>query len=89
MMLNKHILLPVIMVMGTFLIDVAASVDGSMVVSIKSGGASSSPSLMIDKGNSVVRLPTNNGFHQQRKETRTPSLPKPCSGKSDAWVGRP
>lgn len=88
-MLNKHIFLPVMMVMGTFLIEVAASVDGSMVVSIKSGGASSSPSLMVGKGNSVVTLPRNNGFHQQRKETRTPGLPQnhATARAMHGWVG--
>lgn len=45
---NNHVLLPVMMVIGTFLVDGVASIDRSVVASIKSGGDSSSPLLMAD-----------------------------------------
>jgi len=48
MMADKHALLPVMIVIGTFLVDGAASIDRSVVASIKSGGESSSPLLMAD-----------------------------------------
>lgn len=50
MMRNDHVFLPVMMVIGTFLVDGAAAIDRSLVASIRSGGDSSSLSLMADQG---------------------------------------
>ena len=46
---DKHISLPVMIVIGTFFVNGVAVIGRSLVASMRSGGDSSSISLMADK----------------------------------------
>lgn len=97
MMRNDHVFLPVMMVIGTFLVDGAAPIDRSLVASIRSGGDSSSLSLMADQGCSCGNtskerwLPAGIKkavFLQVRNAPKAPKTPCGWRGAVDARAGR-